>query len=132
MTTIWSTLGGSGIQTLSRPPRAPTVAGYKRAPTSKREKGRRIPPDIFLIRTEDARPASIRRSTGRAASLRRQREDFAGAMAILASLRTPIDRFFENVKVNDADADKRETRLILLSRIRNAIHKVADFSKIEG
>ena len=31
-----------------------------------------------------------------------------------------------------AEAEKREARLILLSRIRHAIHKVADFSKIEG
>ncbi|MGZ8283722.1 MAG: DALR anticodon-binding domain-containing protein, partial [Allosphingosinicella sp.] len=61
-----------------------------------------------------------------------KREDFADAMAILASLRTPIDRFFDNVTVNDPDPEKRETRLVLLSHIRTAVHRVADFSKIEG
>lgn len=59
-------------------------------------------------------------------------EDFEGAMAALASLRGPIDRFFEEVTVNDSDPDKRVTRLGLLSRVRDAVHAVADFSKIEG
>jgi glycyl-tRNA synthetase beta chain len=60
------------------------------------------------------------------------REDFEGAMAALASLRAPIDAFFETVTVNDPDADKRAARLALLARVRAAVHTVADFSKIEG
>ena len=59
-------------------------------------------------------------------------EDFEGAMAALASLRGPIDQFFETVIVNDSDADKRAARLALLDRVRSAVHTVADFSKIEG
>ncbi|MBV1687265.1 glycine--tRNA ligase subunit beta [Novosphingobium sp. G106] len=59
-------------------------------------------------------------------------EDFAGAMAALATLRAPIDAFFDSVTVNDADADKRRARLDLLARFRDAVHGVADFSKIEG
>ena len=59
-------------------------------------------------------------------------EDFEGAMAALAALRAPIDAFFESVTVNDADAAKREARLNLLARFRAAVHRVADFSKIEG
>ena len=59
-------------------------------------------------------------------------EDFAGAMAALASLRAPIDAFFEEVTVNDADPAKRSHRLSLLARFRAAVHNVADFSRIEG
>ncbi len=59
-------------------------------------------------------------------------EDFAGAMAALASLRAPIDAFFDNVTVNDADPAKRTARLGLLAAFRDAVHGVADFSKIEG
>ncbi|MDJ0977678.1 MAG: glycine--tRNA ligase subunit beta [Erythrobacter sp.] len=59
-------------------------------------------------------------------------EDFEGAMAALASLREPIDRFFDNVIVNAPEADKRNARLALLARFRNAVHRVADFSRIEG
>ncbi|MFL9840994.1 glycine--tRNA ligase subunit beta [Sphingomonas sp. ST-64] len=59
-------------------------------------------------------------------------EDFAGAMAALATLRAPIDAFFDKVTVNDSDPDKRAARLALLARMRNAVHRVADFGKIEG
>jgi glycyl-tRNA synthetase beta chain len=59
-------------------------------------------------------------------------EDFEGAMAALATLRAPIDAFFEAVMVNDPDQDKRAFRLGLLARFRDAVTQVADFSKIEG
>jgi glycyl-tRNA synthetase beta chain len=61
-----------------------------------------------------------------------EREDFEGAMAALASLRAPIDAFFEAVTVNDPEPAKRAARLALLARVRVAVHAVADFSKIEG
>ena len=59
-------------------------------------------------------------------------EDFEGAMAALASLRGPVDAFFDKVTVNDPDPAKREARLALLARMRDAVHRVADFSRIEG
>ncbi|UZK66052.1 glycine--tRNA ligase subunit beta [Sphingomonas sp. M1-B02] len=59
-------------------------------------------------------------------------EDFEAAMAALSSLRGPIDTFFEQVIVNDPDPFKREMRLSLLARMRDAVHKVADFSRIDG
>lgn len=59
-------------------------------------------------------------------------EQFETAMTALAALRGPIDQFFEDVTVNDEDEAKREARLALLARFRNAVHQVADFSKIEG
>ena len=61
-----------------------------------------------------------------------KREDFTGAMAALASLRKPIDAFFDHVTVNDPDAAKRERRLNLLMRFRDAVNQVVDYSKIEG
>ncbi len=59
-------------------------------------------------------------------------EDFAAAMAALATLRAPIDRFFDEVTVNDPDRNKRSARLELLARFRAAVHNVADFGRIEG
>jgi glycyl-tRNA synthetase beta chain len=40
--------------------------------------------------------------------------------------------FFDQVTVNDADPAKRQARLTLLARFRDAVHGVADFAKIEG
>lgn len=60
------------------------------------------------------------------------REDFEAAMTALATLRAPIDAFFDDVTVNAPEPDKRLARLALLARVRDAVHTVADFSKIEG
>ncbi|WP_417621713.1 glycine--tRNA ligase subunit beta [Parasphingorhabdus sp.] len=59
-------------------------------------------------------------------------EEFETAMTALAALRGPIDEFFEDVTVNDDVKERREARLALLARFRNAVHQVADFSQIEG
>ena len=59
-------------------------------------------------------------------------EDFAGAMTSLATLRAPVDAFFEHVLVNDPDAQVRLNRLRLLSKIGQAAGRVADFSLISG
>ncbi|MDR7143152.1 glycine--tRNA ligase subunit beta [Rhizobium sp. BE258] len=59
-------------------------------------------------------------------------EDFRSAMAALSKLRSPVDRFFEDVLVNDEDAAVRANRLALLRLIREATGTVADFSKIAG
>jgi glycyl-tRNA synthetase beta chain len=53
-------------------------------------------------------------------------------MKILANLRAPVDRFFEEVTVNCNEGDLRVNRLLLLSQIRSALGGVADFSFIEG
>tara|TARA_R110000751_G_scaffold2018_17_gene9992 strand:+ start:70836 stop:72995 length:2160 start_codon:yes stop_codon:yes gene_type:complete len=67
-----------------------------------------------------------------AASRAIEDEDFSAAMGALAALRAPIDRFFEEVTVNADEENKRAHRLDLLARFRAAVHKVADFSRIEG
>jgi glycyl-tRNA synthetase beta chain len=61
-------------------------------------------------------------------------EEFDAAMRRLATLRGPVDEFFEKVTVNtDAEQGRlRENRLRLLSRIRAVMNQVADFSQIEG
>jgi len=59
-------------------------------------------------------------------------ERFEDAMKALASLRAPIDAFFDKVTVNDEDAEKRTSRLDLLARFTRAVGQVADFSRIES
>jgi glycyl-tRNA synthetase beta chain len=60
------------------------------------------------------------------------KEDFALAMEALASLRPPIDAFFDKVTVNADQPGVRARRLNLLMRFRDAVNRVADFSKIDG
>ncbi|MFN8727321.1 MAG: glycine--tRNA ligase subunit beta [Rhodospirillales bacterium] len=68
--------------------------------------------------------ASVRKAVGV--------EDFAAAMRALASLRAPLDAFFDKVTVNADDAALRANRLKLLSQIRRTTMLVADFARIEG
>jgi glycyl-tRNA synthetase beta chain len=60
------------------------------------------------------------------------KEDFRSAMEALSKLRVPVDKFFEDVLVNDEDTAIRANRLALLKAIREATATVADFSKISG
>ena len=69
---------------------------------------------------------------GARAAIALQREDFGDSMAALATLRGPVDEFFDNVTVNVDDKELRGNRLRLLSRIRAVMNQVADFSQIEG
>jgi len=59
-------------------------------------------------------------------------EDFAAVITHLAKLRAPVDAFFEQVMVNDENKQVRANRLALLNDIRETLHRVADFSLIEG
>ena len=52
--------------------------------------------------------------------------EYDDALAALASLREPIDRFFEDVLVMDEDKTVRENRLRLLNRFENAFSGVAN------
>ncbi len=59
-------------------------------------------------------------------------EDFETAMTELSKLRSPVDKFFDDVTVNADDPKVRVNRLHLLSQIRSVFGNVSDFSKIEG
>ncbi|MGQ7273170.1 glycine--tRNA ligase subunit beta [Marinobacter sp. V034] len=54
--------------------------------------------------------------------------DYAPALAALADLREPVDRFFEDVMVMAEDEQVRDNRLALLNRLRNLFLQVADIS----
>jgi glycyl-tRNA synthetase beta chain len=58
--------------------------------------------------------------------------DYEGALALLAGLRTPIDTFFTDVLVMDADERLRTMRLALLNRFTALFQGVADFSRLQG
>jgi glycyl-tRNA synthetase beta chain len=111
------------------------LAGYKRAANILKKEnfggGENKPLSYAPEPSESALVAALDSAEPRARAAVAA-EDFEGAMAALASLRGPIDRFFEEVTVNDADPDKRLARLALLARVRDAVQAVADFSKIEG
>ena len=88
-------------------------------------------PSAFAVEAERALHAALADASA-AASRAVEAEDFSAATQALATLRAPVDRFFDEVTVNADDAALRINRLRLLAGIRAATAGVADFSRIEG
>ena len=114
------------------------LAGYKRAANilaAEQKKGTAIAEtvsqDLFKLQAEKALNTAIDK-TVECNDVAIAKENFEGAMTALASLREPVDTFFEDVLVNDEDEAVRANRLALLNRITSATSTVADFSKISG
>ncbi len=111
------------------------LAGYKRAANILKKEAASLPTGEGAAYAPEPAEAALIAALDKAepaAAAAVAREDFEAAMAALASLRAPIDAFFDTVTVNDTDPAKRTARLVLLMRVRAAVHAVADFSKIEG
>lgn len=115
------------------------LAGYKRAVSivtieEKKEKvfyqGR---PDISALQEHEEKVLldGLHKAQSQIAQALK-RERYQEAMSALASLREPVDSFFNRVRVNVEDQSLRANRLRLLSEIRTALAPVADFSKIES
>ncbi len=115
------------------------LAGYKRASNivsiEEKKEGKTyagtISSDIFTQEEENALYDILSRTetTILPALIDEKYEDVMSAMA---KLRAPIDAFFDKVTVNDNNPDLRVNRLNMLSKIRNTLNNVADFSKIEN
>jgi glycyl-tRNA synthetase beta chain len=116
------------------------LAGYRRAANILRAEEKKDGAEAFAgkhVQTTLAPPAEryladVVASAGAAARQHAASEDFEGAMRALAALRAPVDGFFIDVTVNDPDPQTRLNRLRLLNELREAMHAVADFSKVAG
>lgn len=114
------------------------LAGAKRATqllAAEEKKGtvvaNSVSEELLKLDAEKALYAAIKTASADAAKAV-ETEDFRFAMQALSTLRAPVDKFFEDVLVNDEDAAIRANRLALLKAIREATGTVADFSKITG
>ena len=90
-------------------------------------------PDVDLFDQEQERCLHIAiQNANKATRTALKNERYEHAMEILSELRSPVDAFFDEVKVNVPKEDIRQNRLFLLSEIRNSLDQIADFSQIEG
>jgi glycyl-tRNA synthetase beta chain len=115
------------------------LAGYKRATNilkieEKRDKkifGGTIDVALLTEPQEKALAAALEKARA-SITPALAKEDFSGAMRVMAGLRAPVDAFFDKVKVNAEDKNIRTNRLNLLGELRGTLDQVADFSQIEG
>jgi glycyl-tRNA synthetase beta chain len=116
------------------------LAGYRRAANILRAEEKKDGVRAFdaahdgraLVAPEERAVAKAIGVASRVAAEHVAAEDFEGAMRALATLRGPVDAFFDKVTVNADDPKLRINRLRLLNELRKAVHTVADFSKIAG
>jgi glycyl-tRNA synthetase beta chain len=114
------------------------LAGYRRAANilaAEEKKGTKVAESVSLDLIEHAEEQTLYLALVAASENAAQAVeagDFEAAMHALATLRGPIDAFFDAVLVNAEDEAVRANRLALLTAVRDAIHAVADLSKIEG
>ncbi|MDP3740697.1 MAG: glycine--tRNA ligase subunit beta [Hyphomonadaceae bacterium] len=114
------------------------LAGYKRAANilkAEEKGGEKFEGKVNTLTMKQDEEKALHAALEKAApeaSAALEKEDFAGAMRALSKLRGPVDAFFDKVTVNADDALLRINRLRLLAQIRDALNRVADFSRIEG
>lgn len=121
------------------------LAGYKRAANLLRDEEKKAKktdetegafevatdPALLTEASENALHAALSKA-GEAAMVALEKPDYEAAMRAMASLRGPVDAFFDAVMVNADDPAIRRNRLALLATLRRVTRQVADFSKIAG
>jgi glycyl-tRNA synthetase beta chain len=86
-------------------------------------------PELFAQDQERALWAAFGQVESRAAA-HLASGDYTGALAVLAELKEPVDRFFDAVLVMDEDAGVRGNRLAMLARINATFTRIADFRQL--
>ena len=84
----------------------------------------------LLNETAEAALAQALQAAAPVADAAFERGDYTASLQALAALKAPVDRFFEDVMVNDPDAALRRNRLALLGQLHRAMNRVADLSRL--
>ncbi|MCE5233727.1 MAG: glycine--tRNA ligase subunit beta [Mizugakiibacter sp.] len=79
---------------------------------------------------EQALWSALEAARGDTRAIVHERRDYAAALARLAALQAPIDRFFDDVMVVAEDLALRANRLALLAHIRALFNAVADIARL--
>ncbi|HKK13854.1 MAG TPA: glycine--tRNA ligase subunit beta [Gammaproteobacteria bacterium] len=111
------------------------AAANKRIRNILRKTDETIPPEVSAeaLRepAEQALAGQLKALEARVAPLL-EGGDYTGALRELASLRAPVDRFFDDVMVMAEEPALRRNRLALLRRLGDLFLQVADLSRLQG
>ncbi|WP_166268647.1 glycine--tRNA ligase subunit beta [Marinobacter caseinilyticus] len=89
--------------------------------------GETVDPSLLQDRAEKALASTVSEQSDAVLPLF-EKGDYSAALASLATLRQPVDHFFEEVMVMADDDAIRNNRLALLNQLRNLFLRVADIS----
>jgi glycyl-tRNA synthetase beta chain len=115
----------------SRPEFEALIIACKRAENiTKGQRDDRVEKVLLREAVEQELHAALLKAEGEARKLI-ERAKFPEALDVLASLKFPIDAFFNGVMVMVEDSGIRRNRLALLVRVRNLFREYGDVSKIQ-
>jgi glycyl-tRNA synthetase beta chain len=119
----------------TRPDFAPLAMAFKRV-ANIREKagegsGAAVDRGLLGEGAETALLDEVERVEGEVAELRRVR-DYVAVLRAVASLKSPVDRFFDEVMVMADEPSVRANRLGIMKRVSDLFADVADFRKIQA
>jgi glycyl-tRNA synthetase beta chain len=107
------------------------VANILRQAASKGESYAKADVGVLTDTAEKDLFAALEKAS-QAANLLFDKEDYSGYLTAFATLKGPIDRFFDDVMVMVEDPILRKNRLALLADLRTAMNRVADISKLSA
>jgi len=84
----------------------------------------------LLVDPAEQALAAVLARIGPEAEARFAQGDHTASLRLLAQLKEPVDAFFDGVMVNAQQAALRANRLALLGRLRDAMNRVADLSRL--
>jgi glycyl-tRNA synthetase beta chain len=123
------------VKFLALPGAASLTAANKRISNilKKAEGGGAGTVDVALL-AEPAEKALHEALAGIVADLERAlaKRDYGAALSRLATLRAPVDGFFDGVLVNAEDPNLKRNRLALLAGLRRHFTRIADLSCLPG
>lgn len=120
------------VHDFSRLPEAEALAGANKRVSNILAKAGTAPasaiePDLLREDAEQTLAGALESASTQVKPLLAE-ADYTGALRALATLREPVDAFFDQVMVNADDAKLRDNRLALLSQLRALFLQVADIS----
>ncbi|MEY3473639.1 MAG: glycyl-tRNA synthetase subunit beta, partial [Pseudomonadota bacterium] len=124
----------AAVRAFAALPEAPALAAANKRVANilrKSEEAAAVPVDAarFAEPAERALWQALLQADGHS-RVARERGDLTAALQALATLKAPVDAFFDGVMVNVEDAAVRANRLALLRALHGAMNPVADLSRL--
>jgi glycyl-tRNA synthetase beta chain len=125
----------AAVKTFNTLPEAPSLAAANKRIGNILKRAGDVPPkfDAALLAEAPEKVLATQFETTRAlANERYAAQDYTGMLQALASLKGPVDAFFDGVMVMSEDAKLRANRVALLGELQQTMNRIADISKLAG
>jgi glycyl-tRNA synthetase beta chain len=114
-------------------PEAPSLAAANKRIGNILRKAGSVPAQFDTALLAEPAEKALAEAYGRvrsSADARYAAQDYAGMLKELATLKAPVDAFFDAVMVMSDDARLRDNRIALLAQLQQTMNRIADISRL--